>query len=218
MGKRDADPVALRFQAYGMQSFVFEYTVGKGCYQIACNHLAILINYLRKVEVYQKYDIDPNRIVLVGFSAGAHLATSIACYWKKISRQLELSCCRPNALITIYPVITSNVYAHEESVNNCVGIGNLTKDEFSLELHIPNDMPPCFIVHCVDDENVSVMNSILFMEALKKNNIEFEAHIFPKGGHDFAFADDCTARIESQVNERCSIWFTLALKWIEEVL
>ena len=218
LSDREAGYVALRYQAFGVQAFVLRYSVGNKRYPIALLELATAVKYLRTNAL--SYDIDPARIFLCGFSAGGHLAANLGTVWDS---PLLAGCfddpdlIRPSGLILCYPVITAGDGAHEESMRHLLGRnpGRQEREAVSLERHVSPKTPPSFLWHTADDQMVSVRDSILFAEALAKNGVPFEMHIFPQGGHGLSLADDFTAAAENHINERCSQWFALSLKWLE---
>lgn len=213
---REMEPVAVRYQGYGVQCFVLNYSTGKKtCYVDALRQLGETIELIR--ENADRWDIDPDRIVLCGFSAGAHLAAGFGCYGRLLSQWIGTNV-RPNALMLGYPVITSGEFAHFESIENCLKDERINKESISFEAHVGEDMPPVFLWACADDTEVSIQNALLFSNALASKEIPFELHIFKDGGHGLALGDECTARVESQINENYAKWFELSLKWLREVL
>src|SRR6185295_7666100 len=143
-----------------------------------------------------KWNIDPNRIGIMGFSAGGHLAATASTHFTKtvIDNPTSVSL-RPDFSILLYPVISfMDSLAHMGSRNNLVG-----KDapaakvyEYSNELQVTAQTPPAFLVHAADDKTVKVQNSIRYYEALLKNGVLSELHIYPKGGHGFGMNNKTT--------------------------
>lgn len=214
--EREADPVAARYMGYGLQCFVLQYsTEGSDCYTKALRQLCESVALLR--ENCERWDIDPNRIVLCGFSAGGHLAASLGCYWQRLSNWVGVDV-RPNALLLGYPVITAGNSMHKESIDNCLRSDTYDAECLSLENHVCDDMPPVFLWACADDEDVPVQNSLLFSTALAEKTVPFELHIFNEGGHGGSLGDECTARIEGQINTHYGEWVQTSLKWLCEVL
>ena len=216
---REGEPVAIRFQAYGMQAFVLEYSVNTK-YPMALIELAEAIRTIRKNA--DQYDIDADKIVLCGFSAGGHLAANIGTCWdNQILRCLyeDTGDIKPNALILCYPVITAVGKTHPDSIKNLLGeqATQNDKEAISLELKVNGQTPPVFLWHCADDTIVPVINSIMFSNALSNYDVNFEMHIFPKGGHGLSLADECVAASENQIDNGVSSWFHLMLQWIREV-
>ena len=211
--------VALRFQSYGFQSFVLHYSVGKKQFPKAMNELADAIVMVR--DNSSKWDINPDGITVCGFSAGGHLAASLAvhCESKLINNHNRGKKCKPDAIILCYPIITTKQqWAHTSFVEEmCIDSESNLYSFISVENYVNKDMCPCFIWHNVDDPVVSVMNSILFIERLSFYHIPFESHLFIRGGHFLGLADDTTAPIESYINDVCAQWVPMAIRWLKEL-
>lgn len=217
LSETEADAVALRFQAYGFQAFVLNYTVNDK-FPKAMYDLASAVSYIR--ENANKWDIDSNQIIGCGFSAGGHLVASLGCYSSHdiIKNNLTLNKpCNLNGMILCYPVISSGQWKHEQSILNLTNKNADLIKVVSLEKNVTKDVPPVFLWHCADDKVVNVQNTLIFAEALSKKNISFECHIFPKGGHGLALCDQCTAEVESQINPMCAKWFNMSVNWINEL-
>lgn len=204
LSKREGEPVALKFLSQGYQAFVLEYTVGRENIE---KHepeweVAEALSYLRAKST--EYDIIPDKIALLGFSAGAHLALSSQCHIKSS---------RADALILSYPVVTTGPYGHERSTYNITGGDEEKKRYYSLENEVTDNLPPLFVWHTAEDESVSPMNSVLLVEALIREGADYECHIFEKGGHGLSI---CTNDVMSPM-ERTSKWLNLVFSWLEEV-
>lgn len=220
VSEREADPIAMRFAAYGVHAFVLQYSVVGKLFPTALLELAQSVAYVRANA--ENWDIDPNKIAVCGFSAGGHLAASLGVYWNNDILKKPLGFTdqhKPNAMILSYPVITSEKkYRHNGSIRNLVGGVKTTQsilDQISLEKQVNRDTPRTFIWHCADDNCVPVENTICFISALSKNKISFESHIYPSGGHGLSLCDDTTASNPHHLNKTCSGWFDLALDWLK---
>ncbi len=136
-----------------------------------------------------KWGIDVNRVGIMGFSAGGHLASTAATHFEKslIDNPDKINL-RPDFLILVYPVISmQDNLTHPDSRTNLLG-SNPSKeviDLFSNEMQVTENTPPTYITHSADDKLVDVDNSINFFEALRHKNVPVEMHIYPKGGHGF---------------------------------
>ena len=148
---------------------------------------------IRMVRFYaDKWNIKKNKIGIMGFSAGGHLASTLATHFddgdKASNDSIERQSSRPDFAVLIYPVITMNKsFTHMGSRNNLIGENpdsGLVK-LYSNELQVTKQTPPTFLLHATDDGAVPVENSLRFYEALKNNGIPVEMHIFPTGGHGF---------------------------------
>lgn len=148
-------------------------------------------------ENAQKWGIDTNRVGVMGFSAGGHLASTLETHFRKaLIENHDTTNLRPDFLILVYPVISmQDSLTHRDSRTNLLGNhpSKTTIDLFSNELQVDQGTPPTYITHAGDDKLVDVDNSIVFYEKLRHNNVSAELFIYPKGGHGFIFglpADD----------------------------
>lgn len=135
------------------------------------------------------WNVDPNKIGIMGFSAGGHLAATAGTHYSKsyISNKEEISL-RPDFMILVYPLTSmKDNLTHKGSRENLLG-NSPTKEQillFSNELHVNKSTPPTWLTHTGDDSIVSVQHSIGFYEELIKNKIPAEMHLYPKGNHGF---------------------------------
>jgi acetyl esterase/lipase len=155
--------------------------------------------------------INPQKVGIMGFSAGGHLASTLATHYdENVYKTSDKTSARPDFAILVYPVISMmNPETHAGSRRNLLGENPDTTQvlRFSNQLHVTKDTPPTFIVHSSDDKTVPVINSIGFYQALVKNNVTAEMHIFQKGGHGYGLAKG--RKDEGQ-------WPDLCIKWIKE--
>jgi len=157
----------------------------------------------------EHWKIDPHKIGILGFSAGGHLASTLSTHYsEKVYDVTDTTSARPDFSLLIYPVITADSsFTHAGSRRNLIG-DNPSKDavsHFSNELQITQNTPPAFLVHSSDDKAVPVKNSLVYYEALIKNNIIAEMHIFQKGGHGYGLS----AGKGTQAS-----WPELCIKWL----
>ena len=137
------------------------------------------------------WNLNPNKIGVLGFSAGGHLASTLSTqfdYGKKSDDKFDEISSRPDFSVLVYPVISMrNAYTHKGSKQSLLGNNPNNKDVvmFSNELQVKEDTPPTILIHASDDQVVSPKNSILFYKALLKNKIPVSLHILDKGGHGF---------------------------------
>jgi pectinesterase len=143
------------------------------------------------------FGIDKNKIGIMGFSAGGHLASTAATHFtfKADASNTDTVSVRPDFAILIYPVISfDSTITHKGSRNNLVG-ANATKEKtdfFSNELQVTSATPPSFLVHAGDDGAVPVENSLRYYQACIKNKVPVELHLYPKGGHGFGMNNKTT--------------------------
>lgn len=139
-----------------------------------------------------KWGIDADRVGIMGFSAGGHLASTAATHFQKTFIENKSNTnLRPDFVILIYPVISmKDNLTHADSRTNLLG-NNPSKeliDHFSNELQVTESTPPAYLTHTGDDNVVDVDNSILFYESLRHNKVPAELHLYPKGNHGFVLA------------------------------
>ena len=143
----------------------------------------------------EKFNIDPNKIGVLGFSAGGHLASSaMTCFdYGKDGDEIDAVSSRPDFAVLCYPVVSLCEYTHIGSRNNL--IGKLENEEelaerLSANHQIKEDTPPAFIWHTMDDAGVDARNSLALAFAMRDRNIPCELHIFQHGHHGLGLATD----------------------------
>lgn len=191
----EAEPIAETFYQMGYNTFVLTYTgdplASAPLIRQPVNDLSRAVRLLR----YNAPDlqIDSERLYVMGFSAGGHLAGSLGVYSREISDpnpDYSGISNRPDALILCYPVISSTHIGHASSFQRLAGDDRETAEYFSLEKHVPDDMPPTFLWHTQEDDVVPVENALLMCTALQEKKIPFTLHIFEKGGHGLSLANE----------------------------
>lgn len=219
---REAEPVALQFMAMGCHAFVMDYSVEPNRFPTALLELAQAVALIR--EHAAEWTVDPERIIVCGFSAGGHLACSLGVFWNQrfvyenIGKTAEMVC--PNGLILCYPVITSGEFAHEGSVENLIGEGapQEDRDTISLEKWVGPHMPRTFLWHTYSDESVPVENSFLLALSMRKHGVELELHIYPQGKHGLALANEETGgKQKDRIEPGCESWIDLAGTWLKRL-
>ncbi|MDO5022329.1 MAG: alpha/beta hydrolase [Eubacteriales bacterium] len=187
---RESEPIALKMLSLGYHAAILDYALTPSPFPAQLLQAMQAVAHLRHNA--DKYFIDENKIALMGFSAGGHVAGSLGVFWSKpfYSKQLGLTAedVKPNALILGYPVLTSGPFAHEGSIRTLAGKGS-DRLMLSLELQVDSDTPPTFLFHTVGDSVVPVENSLLFAKQLKLYRVPFEMHLFQEGGHGLSLAN-----------------------------
>lgn len=216
---READPIAAQFFAMGYHTAVLRYSVAPARYPVALLQLAGAMKLIR--ENAKEWLVEPDKILVNGYSAGGHLAASLGVFWKKEVLkefyQCESRCFQPNGLILSYPVISSGEFAHRGSFEHLLGEREKELGEaMSLEKQVNADVPPVFLWHTDGDDVVPVENAVLFYSELHKKGIPAELHIFQKGGHGLSTADDLAQDISGYgIQPECQCWMKMAHTWIK---
>lgn len=215
---REAEAIAIRFMSMGYHTAVLRYSVSPARYPVALHQLAKAVSILR--ERSEEWFIRPEQIVVMGFSAGGHLAASLGMFWNQgeITNALELAPeqIRPNGMILCYPVITSGAFGHEESFRNLLGERyEELREQMSLEKQVSKDTPKTFIWHTFEDTVVVPENSLFFVQAMKKAGIPVEYHLFPEGNHGIGLGNELTANENGRgIVPGCEVWSSLAERWL----
>ena len=142
-------------------------------------------------ENAEKWGINDSKIGIMGFSAGGHLASSVATHFETsyIDNPNNTSL-RPDFQILVYPVISMTSDLTHGGSRDAL-IGNTPSEEdiklFSNEQQVKKNTPPAYLTHTADDITVDVDNSISYFESLRHHKVDAEMHIYPKGGHGFIF-------------------------------
>jgi acetyl esterase/lipase len=190
--------VAKLLNAKGITAIVLKYRLPNAKSNINPT-LSPLMDAKRAMRIVRanadKWGIKKNNIGIMGFSAGGHLASTLATHFddgdKNSKDSIEQQSSRPDFAVLIYPVITMNkTFTHLGSRNNLIGNNpdSALVNLYSNELQVTKKTPPTFLLHATDDGAVPVANSLRFYEACKNNGVPVEMHIFPKGGHGFGLA------------------------------
>ncbi|MES2573928.1 MAG: alpha/beta hydrolase [Bacteroidota bacterium] len=165
----------------------------------------------------EKWKLDPDKIGIIGFSAGGHLASTLATKFdEKVYISKDNTSARPDFSILIYPVISmQDGITHKGSKTNLLGENPSLEmgDKYSNEKQVNVTTPKTFIVHATDDKSVPVENSINYYLALKQNKIPVEMHIYENGGHGFGLGVEGTNKTWTKA---CENWL-IANKFIPNV-
>lgn len=205
---REKDSPAFIFLSMGYQVFILDYS----CMEEAKNYrplkeLAETVALLRKR--HEEWHIDPEKIAVLGFSAGGHLAASLGALWNEPELGFSADV-RPDALVLCYPVISTREFAHEESAMWVSGGDEALRDKLNLQTRITPDFPPTFLWHGGGDESVPPENSLMLAVELRKNKVPFEFHLFETGAHGIS---TCTQEVETP-DEVCRQWIPLCKTWL----
>lgn len=245
----EAEPVALRFAAMGYHTFVLRYSTYFSLdpdeqfpgskEEIQLKNHCIYPTPMREIgkamliirELAEEWLIDVDRIVLCGFSAGAHNVAMYAENWDKPvivdHFQKDASMFKPMAMILGY--LAGDYYFYEEpedkdrdlffkvSYTAIAGKQVLSEEDklfFSPSKHVTGSVPPAFLWATSTDHTVSVTNTLVMAQALATQGIPFECHIFEEGHHGLALATQESAKVTQQIRPDVAKWVELADTWL----
>ncbi|MFN5008502.1 MAG: alpha/beta hydrolase [Bacteroidota bacterium] len=202
--EHEGTDVAKYFNSIGMHALVLKYRIPSDEHQ-PDKKIAPLQDAQRAVQLVRKHakewKVDPNKVGIMGFSAGGHLASSLAVHYDdiKIKENSKLSV-RPDFQILGYPVISFSKFSHVGSRKNLLGKDSTESmmNYFSNEMHVNSNTPIAFLVHAKDDKVVPIENSHLYVDALKSNGVEAELFVYETGGHGFGMINKTSP--ESWIN------------------
>jgi acetyl esterase/lipase len=212
LADHEGRPVAEWLNTLGVTAFVLKYRLGP-----RYHHPAPMQDAARAIRIVRaraaEWGLDPQRIGILGFSAGGHLASTAGTHFDsgKTEAQdvIERVSSKPNLMILIYPVITMRDMTHAGSKKNLLG------DQPSPELvallsneeQVTKETPPTFLVHTMNDSAVPVENSLLFVSALRKAGVPFEFHLYERGPHGFGLGGKDP--ILATWPDRCADWLRI---------
>lgn len=207
--------IAEWLNSIGVAGFIVRYRHSKS--GAGYRHPAPLQDAQRAIRMVRRWsrrwNIDPGRIGIIGFSAGGHLASSAGTHFRKRYSEavdvIDSRSCRPDFMILMYPVISfTEWYTHKGSRRNLLG-DNPDPDlveNLSNEKQVTSETPPTFLVHANDDNAVPPENSIAFYLALREAKVPAEMHIYEKGSHGFGPGVGKGA---------CSSWMVRCADWMK---
>ncbi|TWU57436.1 alpha/beta hydrolase [Rubripirellula reticaptiva] len=211
---------AAWFESLGVSSAICTYRLrGKGNDGKGYGHPAPMLDAQRAIQTMrtnaQQWNIDPNRIGVIGFSAGGHLCSTVSTQFHDANADandpIDRVSSRPDFSILCYPVITMDPsFTHGGSRRNLLGKNpdsDLAKS-LSNETRVTSQTPPTFLFHTVEDKAVPVQNSLRYFDALIEHGVASELHVFPHGHHGLGLAANTPG---------ASQWPTLCENWLREL-
>ena len=208
---REAEPVALRYAAAGFHAFILRYSTGRAAAGFApLQEVSWVIGMLR--EKADEWNIDPQKIVTCGFSAGGHLALSAGLLAEN----------KPNAMILGYPATSAPNYPGADFMLKLLeGKDEVTAEDakkYDLVAHVTDAAPPMFIAATADDALTAMCTMPLAMKYTQLG-LKYELHVFQYGPHGYSLADETCADGSSQVLDAAyAHWHSLSVKWLLRTL
>ncbi len=208
--EHEASPFAWLFAQYGMVGIVCHYRVNRrfpASYTDTCRAMRLI-----RADS-ERMSIDPQRIGLMGFSAGGHNACTVATqpdlHHDEHDDLVGQYSARPDRLVLAYPVISLVDFGHVGSRRQLLGEEGNDElgQKLSGQLHVDNQTPPTFLFHTSDDPGVSVENSLAFAQALRAHEVAFELHSYAHGGHGVGMAAS---------DAKLGSWTDLLISWLDD--
>ena len=218
--KREAEPIALKLISAGLNAVVVHYSCAPARFPCQLLELSSVVAKVR--ENAEEWHVDTNKIVVMGFSAGGHLAASYGTLWNKdfIKEYFGFKNGenKPNGMVLCYPVITAGKKAHRGSFVNLLGDRQNDEELLTLlspEKQVSEDTPRAFIWHTFEDDTVPVENSLLMATALTEKGISTELHVYPKGCHGLSLCNDIVCRGYNGAYSETQKWIDDCIRWIK---
>ncbi len=206
--EHEGKDIAKFYNSQGFNAFVVDYRVNPNKFPCALADAQRAIKIIKSRS--DEFHADPEKLFVIGFSAGGHLASCVATMddYAKIGDELdEISPCVAGAILS-YPVISG--YKEDGWIACCVESiaegTDVTAHQLSTHKLVSEQTPPCFIWHTAEDETVDVQHSLIFAKALKDKKVPFEMHIFPFGPHGLGLA---------KATKDVYNWSFLSCEWIK---
>ena len=207
---KEGDQIARWLNSLGVTSFVLKYRLGpKYHHPVELGDAQRAIRTVRSKA--SEYRLLPDRIGIMGFSAGGHLASTAGTHFDAgntgAADPIDRLSSRPDFLVLCYPVISFTSNAHQGSRRNLIGENADPKlvENLSNELQVTAQTPPTFLFHTTTDATVPVENSVMFYSALRKAGVPAELHIYERGPHGVGLA---------QNDEALSSWPARLADWL----
>jgi acetyl esterase/lipase len=204
--------IAVKFNEIGVSALVLYYRLPEDSAQVEKKYAPLqdaqsALALVRRNAA--KWNVDPAKVGIMGFSAGGHLAATAATHFSKDYSGLHTGLnLRPDFQILLYPVISMRPFGHGGSKQSLLG-KNPTEEElalFSNEEQVTAQTPKAFIVHAADDNGVPLKNSLLYTERLTENKVPVDLHVYAKGGHGFGLNNKTTSG---------DLWFDRLITWMK---
>jgi acetyl esterase/lipase len=210
---REAEPVALTFLAKSFNAFVLDYTCAPtASYPTQLLEASMAMAYIR--ENAKEFHILEDKVAVMGFSAGGHLACSVSTlYAENVVKEYlkeKAKFVRPDLMVLGYPVILTNELTHLETKDNISNFDEKVAEFLSLEKHVDKNCPPAFIWTTTNDDDVPSENTLEIACAYKRAGVSFELHMFEKGLHGLSLSNiETSGDINPQCNNKA------VNKWLE---
>ncbi len=219
--QREDEPIALKLLSWGYRVFILTYSC------TPCHFPAQLCEVAAAMDMIHtnadKWHIDVNRIAIMGFSAGGHLAG----HYSNSYNCPEVRAIFPDskavaATVLCYPVITTDpIWSHVGTIQNVAGHTELSDADiamYSVEKLVTKQTPPAFIWQTAADDVVPVVNCLLYAQALAEHGVSFALHIYPHGRHGLSTVDATSCEPLDDLTRYAGQWLPALKDWLEVTL
>lgn len=207
----EGSQIAEWLNSLGVTAFILKYRMNKTGHQ----HPVPMLDGQRAIRLVRsraaEWKIDPQKIGVLGFSAGGHLTSTLGTHFDagdaNATDAIDRASSRPDFLVLCYPVITmTQDFMHRGSLRNLLGASPDPElaESLSNETQVTRDTPPTFLFHTNEDTGVLAENSAAFYAALRRVGVPAEMHIYEKGPHGVGLAKKIPGT--SSWPERCREW------------
>ncbi len=222
--RREEDPVSLTFNQAGYQAFILQYHCGdSAAYPTPLVEIAKACSHIRTFR--DAYGVDPNKIAVIGFSAGGHLAALLGSSWHQKSLEdltgLHANAMKPNAVLLGYPLVNLKPFIARliNKDDNIPPVGAMVReyvpsvDPLAL---VSEYTPPTYLFHTLQDKIILPSETIEYVETLITRNVCCEYHLFSEGEHGISTCDSlsCYGRTYPK---RVHHWAPMAIAWLNEL-
>ena len=220
---REGEPIAMAFMPYGYNAFVLHYSVKKDPFPSHLIQASKAMKYIK--DNAERFNINTEKVFVVGFSAGGHLAATLGTMWnkKEIYEEVDMpkGYNKPAGMMLVYPVISGGEISHANSFRNLLCTQEPTEEQLqsvSIENFIDENSSPAYIIHTSNDNVVDVRNSLVLADRLAAQKIKFELHIYPDAPHGIALANEITkCGNEKWCDSSMAEWVKNAVSWAEKL-
>lgn len=209
--EHEGNPVAEWLNSLGISAFVLHYRVAPYKHPAPLEDCRRAVRWVRHHAA--EYGIDPNRVGMLGFSAGGHATAMAGVHHEpgnpEAEDPIDRHSSRPDAIVLCYPVISFVQARHTGSMKNLIGEDAPLElqEKLSGEKAVNSETPPAFLWHTADDGGVPVENSLLFAASLSRHGIPFDLHVYQSGRHGLGLA---------QTHPEAYEWTTACANWLRK--
>ncbi len=215
---REAEPIALQWMAAGYHTATVHYCVLPSPYPTAVLQLAEAV---RQVRLHaDEWNVIPDQVYIMGFSAGGHLACTLGTLWNDpLFHDMfgDDQLWKPNAQVLSYPVVTMGEKTHAGSRKYLLGDDPdpALVEKLSLENNVSPDTVPTFIWHTMEDTVVPVENTLWYACSLRRHGVPFEMHVYENGPHGLATCAQVSTGIPNDIHPTAATWIPLAMAFLD---